>query len=156
MTIAIAVRRYLEDCGVEYEVLEHPRTLTSAKTAETGHISGERLAKAVVLKAEQGYVMAVLPASCHVQLGQIRGCLHRQIGLATETEVAELFDDCDLGAVPAIGSAYGLDVIVDDRLIDEPDIYFEGGDHRSLIHVSSAQFRRLMADAAHGAFSRHD
>ena len=156
MTIASTVQHYLDDCGIDYEILEHARTMTSMRTAEAGHISGERLAKAVLLKTDGGYTMAVLPASCHLRLGEVQGYLDKPIGLATETEVGRLFADCEIGAIPPVGRAYGLEMIVDDSLAEQPDIYFEGGDHVSLIHVDAAAFQRLTADARHGRFCRHD
>jgi Ala-tRNA(Pro) deacylase len=156
MTIAARVQRYLSDCGVDYEVLEHERTMSSTRTAQAGHVSGDCLAKAVLLKSDGGYTLAVLPASCHLRLREVQDCLERPVGLATESEVGRLFDDCDLGAIPPMGRAYGMDMIVDDSLIEQPDVYFEGGDHMSLIHVNAMGFQRLMADARHGRISRHD
>jgi Ala-tRNA(Pro) deacylase len=47
-------------------------------------------------------------------------------------------------------------MIVDDRLNEQPDVYFEAGDHMSLIHVNAMGFQRLTAEAGHGRFSRHD
>ena len=156
MTIAITVRRYLNDCGIDYEVVQHAHTLSSSRTAEVGHVSGDRLAKAVVLKSEGGFTMAVLPASCHLRLGEIQDFLDRPVGLAIENEVGQLFDDCELGAIPPVGQLYGMEMIVDDRLNEQPDVYFEAGDHMSLIHVNAIAFQRLTAEARHGRFCRHD
>jgi len=156
MTIAATVQRYLDDCGIDYEVVEHAHTMSSSRTAEVSHVAGDRLAKAVVLKSEGGFAMAVLPASCHLRLGEIQDYLDRPIGLATEKEVAQLFDDCELGAIPPVGQPYGLEMIVDDSLSEQPDVYFEAGDHMSLIHVSAVAFQRLTAEARHRRFSRHD
>jgi Ala-tRNA(Pro) deacylase len=156
MTIAATVRQYLNDCGIEYEVVEHARTMSSSRTAEVGHVAGDRLAKAVVLKSEGGFTMAVLPASCHLRLGEVQDCLRRPVGLATEREVGQLFGDCELGAIPPVGKPYGMEMIVDDSLQEQPDVYFEAGDHVSLIHVSAMAFQRLTAEARHGRFSRHD
>ena len=156
MTIAATVQQYLRDCGVDYEVVEHARTLSSSRTAEVSHVAGDRLAKAVVLKSEGGFTMAVLPASCHLRLGELQDCLARPIGLATEKEVGQLFDDCELGAIPAIAKPYGMEMIIDDSLNEQPDIYFEAGDHMNLIHVNAMAFQRLTADARHGRFSRHN
>jgi len=98
----------------------------------------------------------VLPASCHLRLGELQDYLARPIGLATEKEVGQLFDDCELGAIPAVGIPYGMEMIVDDSLSEQPDVYFEAGDHMSLIHVNAMAFQRLTADARHGRFSRHN
>jgi Ala-tRNA(Pro) deacylase len=69
-------------------------------------------------------------------------------------QVETLFLDCEPGAVPALGRAYGLNVVVDDSLAQEPDVYFEAGDHASLVHISGPSFQKLMADARHGRFTR--
>ena len=76
--------------------------------------------------------------------------------MADESEIKPLFPDCALGAVPAIGECYDLDVIVDDSIQEQPDVYLEGGDHTTLIHISQAQFVRLMSGARRGRFSVHD
>jgi len=55
--------------------------------------------------------------------------------------------------VPALGAAYGLNVVVDDSLAQQPDIYFESGDHTNLVHISGTSFRKLMTDALHGRFT---
>jgi Ala-tRNA(Pro) deacylase len=49
-----------------------------------------------------------------------------------------------------------LDVILDDSIQERPDIYLEGGDHMTLVHVNRAEFVRLMSEAQHGRFSAHD
>lgn len=156
MAIAITLKKYLEAQGAQYQVVEHPRTQSSSQTAQASHVPGDQLAKAVVVKSNDGYLLAVLPASCHIQMDLLQNCLDRPVGLAREEEIGELFGDCQLGAVPPLGPAYGLEVIVEDRFAEQSDIYFEGGDHTSLIQVSGQQFRELMASPHYGCFSLHD
>jgi Ala-tRNA(Pro) deacylase len=78
--------------------------------------------------------------------------LGRDVRLASEPEIGPLFADCSLGAVPPIGDAFDLETVLDDHLLNADDIYFEGGDHRTFVHVAAGDWRRLMKDAAHGAF----
>jgi Ala-tRNA(Pro) deacylase len=108
----------------------------------------------VVLKGEDGFMLAVLPASRHIDFGELRKELGRYVDVANEEQIETLFVDCEVGAVPALGAAYGLKVIVDDSLVSEPEIYLEGGDHASLVHVSGATFRELLADAQTARFTR--
>ena len=75
---------------------------------------------------------------------------------ADDAKIAQLFRDCARGAVPAVGECYGLEVIVDDSLDMLPDVYIEGGDHATLIHVDRGQFARLNMEAQHGRFSAHN
>jgi Ala-tRNA(Pro) deacylase len=156
MTIAPTLQRHL-DSTVSYDVITHDPTMSSSRTAQACHVSGNRLAKAIVLRRNGGYLLAVLPASHHLVLPD----LQQQLGddgldMADEAEIRTLFPDCTLGAIPAVGECYDLDVIVDDSIEEQPDVYLEGGDHTTLVHLDHAQFARLMAEARHGRFSVHD
>jgi Ala-tRNA(Pro) deacylase len=155
MTVSPTLQRYL-DQGVSYDLIPHASTMSSTRTAEACHVSGDALAKAVVLRRDGGYMMAVLPASRHLHLSALKSQLGHKVDLASEDEIERLFGDCDRGAVPALGQCYGLDVIVDDSIDPRRDIYMEGGDHRTLIRMDGEEFARLTAKAWHGHFSTHD
>lgn len=153
MGIAMTLKDYLSRNGVEYQVLVHPRTGSSPETARVAHVPGDRLAKTVVLEDENGYLVAVVPSTYRVRLGELSRQLQRHLRLASEQEFASLFKDCDLGAIPPIGQAYGLSTVIEEDLVRKPDIYFEAGDHEELIHVTGEQFMRLMAGAEKHHFS---
>ena len=152
MGIAITLAQYLGARRVKYDVVEHPHTATALETAKAGHVMLSRLAKAVVLKGGDGFMLAVLPASSHIQFTQLRKQIGAEADMANEEQIESIFHDCEPGAVPALGAAYGLKVILDDSLASEPDIYLEGGDHARLVHVSGSDFQKLMADARHAHF----
>ena len=154
--IADRVQNFMENQGVRFDLLEHPLTYTATQTAQVSHVSGESVAKAVLLRAEGDYLLAVLPATRHIQLGRLGDWLGHPVMLASEEEAARMFPDCISGAIPAVGAAYGLPLVVDESLDTRSDIWFEAGDHRCLLHVSGEDFERLMAGARHGRFSRHD
>jgi Ala-tRNA(Pro) deacylase len=156
MAIASTLQRHLEGQGIDYEMLKHPLTASSSETAQSAHISGNRVAKTVVLRDGDGYLLAVLPASHHLSLEMLQGWLGRPVALASEQEVGKLFPDCDLGAIPPIGDPYGLDVALEESLGRLDEVYFEGGDHQTLVKVGGDQFRRLMSGARQGRFSTHD
>jgi Ala-tRNA(Pro) deacylase len=147
MTIAASVENYLTQAGVRYDVIPHHHTSTSAFSAQAAHVPGERLAKCVMLEDDRGYLMAVLPATRKVDLGALHRALGRELGLATESELTGLFSDCEPGALPPLGRAYGIETIVDNSLVSAQDVYFESGDHCALLHVSGNDFLRLMGDA---------
>jgi len=146
--------QYLTQQGAAYDELPHEPTETASRTAQACHVSGDRLAKAVVLHDGGGYVVAVLPASHHLRLQDLEGS--SSMRLASEDEIARLFPDCARGAVPPLGAAYGLKTIVDDSIATMPEVYFEGGDHATLVHMSGRAFCQLLGDAAHARISAHD
>lgn len=153
MTVASTVESFLRDHHASYQVLRHPMTWCSNQTAQACHVSGKRIAKAVVLKDDRGYALAVLPASHHIQFHRLNRWLGRNLTMVSEEEAAELFKDCEPGAIPPMGDAYGLDTIIEETLDAQPDIYFEGGDHTSLLHMTNDEFENLMVRASHGSFS---
>jgi Ala-tRNA(Pro) deacylase len=156
MSIAPTLRRYLAAENIQYEEIPHEPSMSSTRTAEACHISGDRLAKGVVLRRDDEYMLAVMPASHHLRLSELRTQLGDNVDMANEAEINQLFRDCAHGAVPAVGKCYGLSMIVDDSIEAQPEIYLEAGDHQTLLHLSHAQFARLTANAPHGRFSTHD
>ncbi len=161
MAVSITIQNYLNALNVKYVQLEHDHTSTSSMTAEVSHVPGSRLVKAVVIKdmmKEDGakYMMALLPASHHLRLKELANLLGREVELASEDEFSALFTDCDKGAVPALGQAYGIDVIVEDSLNKTDDLFFEGGDHETLVHLDAQSFEKLVSGSIHGHFSHHD
>ena len=155
MTISATVKQHLADAGIEYDVIYHDHTGDSMSTAKAAHVSGESMVKAVVLKDAKGYLMAVMPATCKLSQGEMYDILGRRLELASEEELAEIFPDCDPGAVPPLASAYGMEAVWDDSLANREEIYFEGGDHDSVVHVNGEDFRSLMGNIRHAHFSHH-
>jgi len=155
MGIALTLQEYLDDHHIDYEVLLHKRTHCSSDTMRATHVPGERLAKGVVLTREGGFVVAVVPACAQVRLETIERMLHCPVAMASEEEIGELFPDCDTGAIPPVPEAYAVDALIDDSLDSQPDVYLEGGDHRSLIHLSGEQFRSLMQGVRHAPIATH-
>lgn len=147
MAIALTLQEYLDDHHVPYDVRLHKRTHCAVDTLRASHVPADRLAKAVVLTREGGFVVAIVPATARVRLEVIERALRCHVDLATEDEISELFPDCDLGAVPPVAEAYAVDAFIDESFDMQPEIYIEGGDHRSLIHMTGDAFRSIMKDA---------
>ena len=147
MSVAVTLEDFLRSKGCRYEIVQHAHSHSSMDTAEVAHIPGDRLAKTVLLEDEFGYVAAVVPSTFHVRLSEMWKKTGRRLVLASETEMRELFKDCEVGAVPPVCTAYGLQTYLDESLIRQPDVYFEAGDHEQLIHMNIDQFLELMAEA---------
>ena len=88
-----------------------------------------------------------------LEMDWVNETLDRNLEMAQEDELPNLFQDCEAGAVPALGNAYGLDVIWDDQLTCASDIYIEAGDHENLIHMHGDVLRKLVKDLPHSVIS---
>ena len=153
MAMALTLQQYLDDHKVRYDVLVHQPSMTARQTARVSEIPADHLAKAVVMRDGQGYIVAVLPASCQLDKAQLWRLLHRPVEFASEDDAGSVFGDCARGAIPALSQAYGVEPIVDERLDRAPEIWLEAGDHERLVHLSGEQFHMLMTAARHGSFT---
>ncbi|AOE88251.1 aminoacyl-tRNA deacylase [Pseudomonas sp. TCU-HL1] len=147
MRMAETLQRSLDRAHTQFDLVPHPHSATSLESARVANIPAERLAKTVILDDRQGhFLMAVVPASRHLDVGKVRKDA-RLWQLTHEADLARLFTDCELGAVPALGEPYGMKMLVDPQLTRQRDIYLEAGDHESLVHMRMDQYLKLVPNA---------
>jgi len=155
MSIPQTVLSYLSANNARFDIVDHRRTITARDAATVSHVPAAQMAKAVVLRDEHEHpLVAVLASNRHVQIEKLERLTGHRLQLAGESWIAPHFKDCELGAVPALGLAYGVATIVDESLEQLDEVYFEAGDHRELVHLMGEEFERLQARALHGDFSR--
>lgn len=149
MPIARTVESCLERRRIPYEIISHPHSITASATAKAAAVLPSQIAKPVILADEQGYLMAVVSADSYVDVGQLARRLGRRLRLVNEGTFGHLFTDCELGAIPPLGAAYGIETIVDDRVLEQPHVCFVAGDHDELVRVDRESFRQLLEGARH-------
>lgn len=139
------VKEFLDNSGVRYKISLHASVFTAQRMAAVEHEHGRYVAKPVIIKADGRYLMCVLPASHHVDLAKLKSHLAvKTVELAQETEIAELFPDCDVGAEPPFGNLYGLPILMDKALENDDHILFQAGTHEEAIRMSMADYRQLV------------
>lgn len=138
------LQEFLDREQVKYVTIHHSPAYTAQEIAASAHVRGRELAKVVVLKLDGKMALAVVPASVHVDLGRVRQATGaRKAEIATESDFANAFPECELGAMPPFGHLYGMPVFVDDRLTQDVDIAFNAGSHSELIRMAYRDFERL-------------
>lgn len=139
------LRKYLEENHVKYVTVSHTPAFTAQEIAASAHVPGKDLAKTVMVKLDGRMAMVVLPAPEKVsaaRLKEITGA--RDVELATEREFAELFPNCEVGAMPPFGNLWGMDVFADCHLCDDETIIFNAGSHTELVKLAYADYERLV------------
>lgn len=135
---------FLTDHRVPFQRLHHPPVYTANRVAQVLHVPGREMAKTVLVRAGQGYVLTVLPATHRVDLDRLRQDLHEdEVDLASESEMEQLFPDCERGAMPPFGSMYHLPTMVDETLCEDDEIVFEGQDHEQAIRMTYRDFEAV-------------
>ncbi|HEY5312435.1 MAG TPA: YbaK/EbsC family protein [Pirellulales bacterium] len=138
------VQQFLNARGVSFEMLPHEPTFSAQRMAQAVHVSGDNVVKTVLLKADGQFVLAVLPATHQIHLEMAREALAAHLlELAGEDELASVFADCELGAVPPFGTQYGIETLVDASLAEDDEIVFEGNAHRQAFRMKYRDYEDL-------------
>lgn len=138
------LQSFLERADVKYTTIRHRRDYTAQETAAHTHTPGREFAKAVVLRVDRSYVLAVLPAHRSVDLGKVGDLLDaEQVELATEMEMRALCPDCETGAMPPFGNLYDLPVFIDASMKGDETITFNAGSHEEAIRMAFEDYVRL-------------
>uniref|UniRef100_Q3APR8 YbaK/aminoacyl-tRNA synthetase-associated domain-containing protein n=1 Tax=Chlorobium chlorochromatii (strain CaD3) TaxID=340177 RepID=Q3APR8_CHLCH len=139
------LRDFLDRHKVHYFVVSHSPAYTAQEIAASAHVPGNELAKTVMVMLDGEFAMAVLPASRLLDLRllqEVSGATH--VALAKEDEFAELFPECEVGAMPPFGNLYGMKVFVSEELEADDDIAFNAGGHRELLILSYKRYKELV------------
>lgn len=141
----LKLRNYLDDNDVEYVTISHSPAYTAQRIAELTNTPGKELAKTVIVKMDDKFAMAVLPASRRVDLDHLKNAVGAtEVTLASESEFKVLFPDCEVGAMPPFGNLYDMGVYVAEQLTEDEDIAFNAGSHTELVRMSYQDFAKLV------------
>ena len=139
------IAKYLRDHGVAFERHAHRAAYTAQEVAAEEHVSGNIMAKAVLVHADDRYALCVLPASYKLDMAKVAQAVKaRSVRLADEAEMAKLFPDVEVGAEPPFGSLYDLATLVDEHLAGQAEIVFQAGTHRDAIRMKYADYASLV------------
>ncbi|HEX8857069.1 MAG TPA: YbaK/EbsC family protein [Thermoleophilaceae bacterium] len=140
-----ALTDYLDAAGVDYEVVEHRRTVTAAEDAQAVGARAADEAKTVLLRIGGSYGLAVVPASERLDLHKLRARVGQgeELRLASEDEMAAEFPEYELGALPPVGPTMPSLEVMDPRLLDCERVACTAGDHTHSLWMKPNDLTRL-------------
>jgi len=131
---------YLKQHHPACEHSSHMRAVAAQRVAAAEHVSGDRMAKTVVVDLDGEQVLAVVAADRKVDLGALAlatGASHAD--LVPETDFAQRFQPCEAGAEPPLG-LFGMTIYVDAALAHEPWVVMRGGTHEDAIRMRTDEW----------------
>ena len=139
------IGKFLTEHGVAFETLQHPPAYTAQEMAAEEHVSGNLVAKTVVVKGDGKYALCALPASYKLDMGKVAKALKAKAAkLVDERDMAKLFPDVEVGAEPPFGNLWDLPTLVDEHLAADEEIVFQSGTHRQAIRMRFADYQSLV------------
>jgi Ala-tRNA(Pro) deacylase len=141
--IIMRVAVFLQQQQVDFEFLPHAPAYSAPQRAKHLRLPGAQVAKAVLLRGEASFYLAVLPSTHQVDTELLSQALAQPIRLANDREMADVFRDCEFGVVPPFGTLYGLPTLLDEALEPNSTIVFEGQTSVEAIRLRCQDYERL-------------
>ena len=139
-TVFERIEALLTSRGAAFDVLRHEPVFTSIEAAAVRGTSLASGAKALICKADERFLMFVLPADRRLDSKALRKAKGwKSLRFATADEVLEL-TGLTPGSIPPFGQLFELPTLCDRRLADEPTINFNAGDHAVSISLRYADY----------------
>jgi Ala-tRNA(Pro) deacylase len=144
MAINERLQQLLDNTGSSYAVLHHRETQTARETAASVQLRRREFAKVVVVGDGAAWSMVVVPAAGQIDLSELRRWTGQPgLRLAEEIELARLFPDCEVGAMPPFGALYGMAMFVDPCLLQNDDIFFSAGNHHEVVLMRRSDYQAI-------------
>jgi Ala-tRNA(Pro) deacylase len=119
---------YLQGRGAMFTVIPHPKSPTAAGEAHAAHVSEDEVVKTLVVMANYGPALMVVPASRRLDIElAAQATSDPQMRLATERELERLFPDYQLGALPPLSMLLLAPMYVDPAVAERETIVFAAG-----------------------------
>lgn len=137
------VSEFLSGEHVAFETLLHAPAYTAQHRAKYLGVSGKQVAKAVLLRSQDSYLLAVLPATKRIDTALLSSELGAPVSLATAREVAVVFRDCEWGVVGPFGKLYSIPSILDSSIGRDDMMIFESDTHAEAIRIRCRDYESL-------------
>lgn len=157
MAIPQKIIDYLKEKKYKFEIIEHKTTYTAFDTARTTQkqekkIKPEEIAKALVVKTDKDYLLALVPANkrldkkkllkaVNVARKKSKEKLYKSINLAKEAWMKKNILG-RVGATPAFKKLLGLEIYVDAVLARQKSLYIGSGEYEYSIKVPVKQYMK--------------
>ena len=141
---ASCLKKMLRSHLIDYTSIQHEPAYTAKSLLAATGVDADILAKTVVLHVDGVSALAVMTASAKIRWDKLCRVMGTDfIELADESEFAEQFPGCELGAIPPFGSLFGMTVYLDQSLAAQSEIAFSAGTHDEIIKISMQDYKRL-------------
>ena len=151
--------KYLDEAGIDHEVLEHKTVYTALDAAATMKKKMNEIAKALYVKADRDYYVVILPADYNLDFPKLAKCLSAQadkpykvVKIPGEKIMLNALK-IKQGAVSAFGNMHKLPVAVDKGLTKVKKAAFGSGSFNHSIEMAVKDFIKFQ-EAIVGNFGK--
>lgn len=162
MAISKKIIQYLDENKYKYEIVEHKTTYTAWDTAQTEKIKPQEVAKALVMKVDGDYVLAMLPANRNLDKQKLLKIINagrkklklknaKKIDFAKEAWMKKNLSG-KVGATPPFAKIIKINIFIDSLLAKNKKIYLGSGEYVFSVRVNTKQYLKI-ENPVKGVFS---
>jgi Ala-tRNA(Pro) deacylase len=164
MAINKKIIKYLGDNKYKYEIIDHKTTYTAWDTSQTEKVKPQEVSKALVMKADADYLVALVPANKNLDKAKLLKIINadrkkhktkpvKKIDFAKEAWMKKNLIG-KVGAVPPFAGLLKLEIYADNLLAKNKKIYVGSGEYTQSFRISTSQFMK-QEKAVQGSFSQN-
>ena len=145
--------KFLDEHGIDHEILEHKTVYTAFDLAQTTKKKLQEIAKTLAIKADQKYVLVVVPASHRLDLGKLKKLLKaKKLEIVKETQIAKAFK-VKPGTLTPLAKFHNVPVYVDKALLKSKLVVVNAGSYTESLAMKAKDLLTVGAEAA-GNFAK--
>lgn len=143
MPIPKSVETYLKKQNVPFEAIEHKIVYTAYDLAATLKEKLEGIGKTLLIKADNGFVLVLLPANRRLDLVKLKKALGaKKLSVVSEKEmIAKL--KVKAGGLSSFGTLHKAEVFVDSALLKASKILVAAGSFTDHVRMKARDFVKL-------------
>ena len=144
MSVPAAVEAVLRQHEVEFGVIDN-----------TGNPLplNQQTVSSVIMQDSKGMVQVLFPAGRMLDIDQIQRTANRDLTVVTNGALKKLCQKIQAEQPPAIPRVMGLDLLVDQSVLELPELTLGSGSAANIINITGAHFQKLIEGALIGEFS---
>jgi len=111
------------------------------------------IAQTTLLQDSSGKIQAIFLPNSILDVDALRRLTGRDLTATPAVEVQKLCAEHQLERLPSVPGALGLELIVDQRLLNAEELKLDTGNEAKLIYISNQSFKQLLGDARVGSIA---
>ena len=145
MSIESQVKKYLHQHRVSFYTLSSETATEPAPRMRRPHCCAHRILRTMLVQIDNQFALVLVERQQDIDLDRLKIALKaRTVRKLSPEECGDLFPDCDVSAIPALGSAFDLPVYCGPNVLNECHICFNPGTHDEIVMIATEDFKSLV------------
>lgn len=152
MPVSKKLTNFLDKNKAKYNIIEHKKVYTTYDAAQTQGIDIKTVAKSLLIKGDNKFVLAVLSGHRKLDTNKFKKVMNKyleqlgekrikKLSIASESQIKRNFTK-KIGALSPFGSIYKIPTFIDKSLLKNKKISLNAASFTESVEMTPAQYKR--------------